>query len=383
MRVGLITGEFAPMQGGVGDFSRELSKALADLGHEVYILTRVGCGADDLPPECYLDPVIDRWGWSLARRVRRWVKAHDLEVINLQYQAAAFGLHPAVNLLPGRMAGAPLAVTFHDLKVPYLFPKAGPLRWWTVLTLARRAAGVIVTNREDQLTLERGRSVGRLALIPIGSNIAAQPPAGYDRAAWRERWGVRPDETLLAYFGFLNESKGGEDLIETLHWLRNKEIPAKLLMVGGRTGSSDATNQAYADRIDALISRLGVQDLVLWTGYTSAQEVSANLLSADACLLPYRDGASFRRGSFMAALAHGLPIITTTPAVDLHQLRHRRNVYLAPPAAPVAYGEAVATLREDSALRERLAAGASALAQEFGWESIATLTAGVFADLTA
>jgi len=382
MNIGIITGEYPPMQGGVGDFTRELSRALADLGHQVHILTRAGCHAGGLPSTCTLHPEIKRWDWSLARRVRRWVKANKLQVVNLQYQAAAYNMHPAVNLLPGRLAGAPLVVTFHDLNVPYLFPKAGGvLRWWSVLALARRASGVIVTNREDQLQLEERRSIRWLAVIPIGSNITPSPPADYDRAVWRARWGVRPEETLLGYFGFLNKSKGGEDLIQTLHRLRKKGVPAKLMMVGGRVGSSDPTNQAYAEQIDILIARLRLKGQVLWTGYTSPEQVSANLLAADVCLLPYRDGISFRRGSFMAALAHGLPVVTTTPAVELPELKHRRNIYLVPPAAPVALAEAVVTLRENPTLREELAAGSLALARAFRWDSIAVATMEMFENL--
>jgi glycosyltransferase involved in cell wall biosynthesis len=379
MRIGLLTGEYAPMQGGVGDFSRELSLALAQLGHEVHILTRVGCRPDGLIAGCTLAPEIQRWSWSVSSQISRWVGKHDLEIVNLQYQAAAFDMHPAVNLLSSRAVGVPMAVTFHDLKVPYLFPKAGPLRWWAVLALARRASGVIVTNREDQLALERHRLVPRPVVIPIGSNITPAPPPGYQRAAWRERWGVGADETLLGYFGFLNESKGGEDLIHMMDKLR--ERPIRLMMIGGRTGSSDPSNQAYADGIDALISRLGLGERIIWTGYTAPAEVSANLLATDICLLPYRDGVSFRRGSFMAALAHGLPIITTTPAVELPELRHRENIYLTPPAAPEALVAAVTALQRDNRLREELARGAHTLAGRFRWGSIADSTVELFGEL--
>jgi len=41
MRIVLITGEFPPMQGGMGDFTNELGKALAELGHEVHVITSV------------------------------------------------------------------------------------------------------------------------------------------------------------------------------------------------------------------------------------------------------------------------------------------------------------------------------------------------------
>jgi glycosyltransferase involved in cell wall biosynthesis len=367
------------MQGGVGDFSRELSVALAHLGHEVHILTRVGCRPDGLVAGCALAPEIRRWGWSLGGRIGRWARENDLEIVNLQYQAAAFDMHPAVNLLSSRALGIPLVVTLHDLKVPYLFPKAGPLRWQAVLALARRASGVIVTNREDQLALEAYHFARRPAVIPIGSNITPTPPPGFDRAAWRGRWGVGSEETLLGYFGFLNESKGGEDLVQALDRLR--ERPIKLMMIGGRTGSSDPSNQAYADRIDALVHRLDLQERVIWTGYTTPAEVSANLLSTDLCLLPYRDGASFRRGSFMAALAHGLPIITTTPAVELPELSHGGNIYLVPPAAPEALAAAVTVLQREEELRERLARGARALAQNFRWDAIARSTSQLFREL--
>ena len=39
MHIGIITGEFPPMEGGVGDYTLELSTALVDSGHTVDILT--------------------------------------------------------------------------------------------------------------------------------------------------------------------------------------------------------------------------------------------------------------------------------------------------------------------------------------------------------
>jgi glycosyltransferase involved in cell wall biosynthesis len=383
MRIGIVTGEFPPMQGGVGDFTRELSTALSVVGHQVFVLAPVGSRWENAPAGCTLHATVGHWNWSLAGRLRRWVRASGLDLVDLQYQAAAYGMHPALNLLPPSLSGAPLVVTFHDLKVPYLFPKAGRLRWVAIRRLAQQAAGVIVTNREDRLRLEGVRATERLAVIPIGSNIPAQPPAGYDRAAWRAKWGVSPEETLLGYFGFLNESKGGEELIEALYRLHEARIPVKLLMIGGRTGSSDATNRAYADQIDMLIARRGVQDRIMRTGYVPAEAVSAAFLAADICVLPYRDGISFRRGSLMAALAHGRPIVATQPAVELPELRHKQNVYLVAPCNPLALAEAIIVLREDPVLRAQLAAGAEALARNFRWDAIAQATADFFQRLRA
>ena len=88
------------------------------------------------------------------------------------------------------------------------------------------------------------------------------------------------------------------------------------MMVGGGLGSSDPTNRATARALDALADELGVSAELIWTGYLEPPEVSAALLSADMAVLPYADGASFRRGSLLAVLAHGLPVITTTPGTS-------------------------------------------------------------------
>ena len=420
MRIGLITGEFPPMQGGVGDFTHELGQALATLGHEVHVLTSTSHNPQYATRNTTIvHRSVRDWGWGCWRDIIRLDDALRFDILNIQYQTAAYGMHPAINLLPLRLRlssmrsrldrnrpdrptgtsaypfirsaeGHPLTViTFHDLKVPYLFPKAGPLRWWVNLVLARWSDAVIITNTEDFARLSTYSFIRSLSLIPIGSNISPEPPADYDRESWRSNRGIEPDDLLLSYFGFLNESKGAETLVRALDRLAqsasNLQYPIsniQLMMVGGRVGSSDPTNVAYLKRIEGLIEELGLTDRVLWTGYTPQPEVSANLLASDICVLPYRDGASFRRGSFMAALAHGLPIVSTRPRVDVPELRHGENILLVPPDTPVALAEAIAKLAEDARLRRRLGEGAARLAQGFTWEKIAEKTEALYEEIS-
>ncbi len=394
MRIGLITGEYPPDQGGVGDFTHELGQALATLSHEIHVITSA---SHNLQPETRNSVVVHRsihgWGWDCWRDISRLHDALHFDVLNTQYQTAAYGMHSAINLLPLRLrTGTELCphtvVTFHDLKAPYLFPKAGHLRWWVNLVLARWSDAVVATNAEDFARLSTYSFIRSLSLIPIGSNISPEPPADYDREAWRADRGLKPDDLLLSYFGFLNESKGGETLVRALARLvqstSNIQYPIsniQLMMVGGKIGSSDPTNVAYLKKIEGLIEELGLTDEVFWTGYTPQPEVSANLLASDVCVLPYRDGASFRRGSFMAALAHGLPIVSTRPKVDVPELRHGENILLVPPDAPVALAEAIARLAVDAGLRRRLGEGAARLTQDFTWGKIAEKTETLYEEI--
>ena len=384
MRIGIVTGEYPPDQGGIGDFTCELGQALAGQGHEAHVITNLA----RLPESraCSLDlkvhRVISGWGWSCWRQIIRLQNTYHFDVLDVQYQAAAYRMHPAVNALPWRLAqrgGPPVAVTFHDLRVPYLFPKAGPLRWQAVLRLARWSSGVIVTNREDEVRLDAANLRTPVARIPIGSNIAPRLPPGYRRRAWRLRWGIGPEDVLLGYFGFLNERKGGEDLIETLSALMVRDISAHLLFVGGRVGTSDPTNARYAERVDGLIARRGLAGRVHRTGFVSGEEVSAALMAADVCVMPYRDGVSLRHGSLHACLAHGQAIVTTRPAEQPPEFVDGENLLLAPPRDAEALADGVMRVVTDNELRARLRAGAAALAQTFTWDRIAARTADFLA----
>ena len=185
MRIGLIAGEYPPMQGGLGDYTHEIAHEFALAGHEPHVITLSAAGAPplEISEGVTVHRTMPAWNWQTGRRLAALQHMHKLDVFNLQYQAAAYQMHPAINLLPSWLnKRVPTVVTFHDLKVPYLFPKAGPLRRRAVLGMARHAAAAVVTNIEDYEDLGRER-IGNVHLIPIGSNIAPADLTGFDVSA--------------------------------------------------------------------------------------------------------------------------------------------------------------------------------------------------------
>ncbi len=403
LRIGLVTGEFPPMEGGVGAFTEQLARALAALGHEVNIITSRRARPSPNPSQgevggsggglaslfqpidlgyARLYPRVGRWRWPSLSTVADIAVRHDLEVVNLQYQAAAFNMRSAaINYLPWRLRGvAPTVVTFHDLRVPYLFPKAGGLRPRVVRALAARSTGCIATNAADFRVLQ-GWTDDPVRQIPIGSNIDAYEPNHVEIAEVRESVRLDAGDVLLGYFGFLNETKGADTLIEALARLDGRY---HLVFIGGQTGASDPTNnEVFLRDLRHQIDRLGLGARVHWTGFLSSTRVSAHLAAADLMVMPYRDGVSLRRGTLMAVLAHGRPLITTAPADPTPELRHGENVWLVPPGDPTALAEAVATLTAESSRRDQLGRAARALAGQFAWPVIAAQTADFFAELVA
>jgi glycosyltransferase involved in cell wall biosynthesis len=377
MKLLLVAGEFPPMQGGLGDFSCRLATALAKQGCDISAFVPSAA----VPCEPLPFPVLPRagrWGWQDLARLAGLLRRYDL--VNLQYQAAAYAMRVPIHFLPlvCRVLGVPLVTTFHDLRVPYLFPKAGRLRAEAIRGLLRGSAAAILTNEED---LEAARMIApatRLQLVRIGSNVE---PAAFDadlRLSLRRQWGCREDATVVSYFAFLNASKGALDLVQAAAKLRAAGVDLWLAFIGGQTGASDPSNVAYAQQVQQAIDELGLRERAIFTGYLEPAALSAALYASDICALPYRDGASYRRGSLMAALAHGLPVVTTTPAVNTPGLSEGENIRLVPPADPAALATAIAQLATDASERARLSRAAKTLSRRFAWDTIARETLDVY-----
>lgn len=388
-RVLLISAEYPPVPGGVGDYTARLAESLAGAGVSVAVLTSL---SSDAGPNGAVTvyPIIRRWDWSLARRARAAIEEFQPDLLHLQYQTGMYGMHPAIAILPtwlSRMASAqsrrgfPFVTTFHDLRHPYLFPKAGPLRACVTRHLARASTRSIATNGADAALLRRWRA--NSALIPIGSNIpvAAVREAG----AIRARYAVPAGAILLTTFGLMNRSKGIETAIEALALLRREGTEAYLLLIGAGAGVNDPTNRMTEDAVDRQCEAMGLTAFVRKTGRLPAAAVAAALAASDVCLLPYHDGASPRRGSLLAALAQGIPVVTTTPAPGVYDglppFRNGEVARCVPAGDARAIAAGVRAILRDDALAARLRVGAATYAARFAWPVIAARTLALYETL--
>lgn len=370
MHIGIISGEYPPMQGGVGAYTHILAHELTRQGQSVALLSTQDAHENTLPIH-----TVRRWNPGSLRDVRQWVQAEKPDIINIQYQTAAYGMSPFIHFIPDIIRAVPVVTTFHDLRFPYLFPKAGPLRPWIVRHLAHSSAGVIVTNPEDAQQIA---SIPH-QMIPIGSNIRAELPASYDREAWRSKAGVKPDDYLLAHFGLINRSKGLHILLHSLADLHHHGIPARLLIIGGTAGSSDPTNVTYTQEIEDQIKREHLTDFIHRTGYIEDEAVVSGYLSAaDVVVLPFLDGASYRRGSLMAAVQYGCAIVTTTPQIPTAAFVDGVNMRFVPANDPHALADTLKQLRDEPDQRQTLGSGTFQLRQLFDWSQIAADTIAYF-----
>ena len=370
MKIGLISGEFPPMPGGVGDFTRSLAESLCDHGHEVHILSRSGSTSANLNVSA-----VRGWGPRSLPAIRAWARHLGLDIVNLQYQTAAFDMSPYIHFLPAAL-GTALVTTFHDLRYPYLFPKAGRLRDWIVKRLAHSSAGVITTNHEDDIRLSR---LPNRRLIPIGSSI---PRANCsDSAAFAARWRepAKANRFVLGHFGFVKSVKGIDYLIEALATLRSAGHDLRLLFIGARRNNVDSKEDAdYLRALEDRIEQLGLADAIDWTGYLTDREVAACFQAIDLMALPFTDGASYRRSSLIAAIHSGCAILTTEPSVPVAPFVHGANLWLVPRCSADALTGAILQLMSDREKLKRLRTGAVKLRAQFDWNVIARETVAFY-----
>lgn len=401
LSVCLLAGEFPPAVGGIADYTALLADGLTGRGANVTVFAhRPANSARSL--EKGASPAhsvrwVDGWGPGTIAGLARFLRSARCDIVHLQYQAASFAaarlMHGLPVLLRSLGVRARFVTTFHDRRAPYLFPKAGRVRPLALRALTRFSDGTIYTDPSDLIRTRRGP---RSAWIPIGANVWPVEPV--DRARARARWGFREDEAVVAYFGFLNASKGARDLLHAMTLLMNDSgaYPARLFFIGEEIGSSDSTNERTARELWAEAERLGLGSRIVRTGWLDAAETSQALSAADVAALPYVDGASLRRGSLLACLAHGLPVVTTRPAPALlldreslvapferqeeYQLDHR-VAELVPPGDSSALAGAIRALLKDPDRRDSLGRKGRGLAERLSWPAIARATISFYARL--
>ena len=215
MRVILVTGEIPPHPGGIGNYTAQLARKLAETGLNTTVL------AVDSP----LDSTLERdpgynlvrlskpWGRTANNWIRKLAGLDECTWVHVQYQTGAFNMNPGINLAARgwQKRGLRVAWTYHDLLPPYLFPKIGKrARDWVTLRPARFSQAVISTNPGDCARLQ---AAGFPAWeIPIPSLLPVNTSTAKELSAIRKSYGVPSEDLLLGHVGLALAWQGRTDL---------------------------------------------------------------------------------------------------------------------------------------------------------------------------
>jgi glycosyltransferase involved in cell wall biosynthesis len=157
----------------------------------------------------------------------------------------------------------------------------------------------------------------KIGLVPIPPNIA--PPQDNDihghitpahHAVEELAAARRAGRLIVGHFGSIYPRKRSDRILEITAELKRRGHDVLLAYIGDFIRGSDDIQDVFTRRI----ADLGLADDVLITGYIESHaEVYAALRETDILVYAFADGLSSRRGSVLAALLSGRPVIVNRP----------------------------------------------------------------------
>jgi glycosyltransferase involved in cell wall biosynthesis len=306
-------------------------------------------------------------GWrralrSLRRRARGWYRAWVLvQYTALAWSARGFPRRFLRILKIVKDAGAHVAVVYHDSE-PYQGARAIDwLRRQAQLRVMREAIEVsdaaIFTLPPENLSWIKSLQ-GKAVFIPVGANLHASEASG------SEKHGAKDGKLTIAVFGVTGGEPGRKEIESIAEAVRfaDERIKKLRLVVFGRN------SQGAEPELRMALRDTGVEVQVL--GVLPETEVAQTLFSSDV-LLFVRGPISTQRGSAIAGIACGLPVIAsegpqTTPPIT------QAGLALYSPRRQGDLGDALVRVLGDEHYRTSLAQRSwLAQAQYFSWSVIA------------
>jgi rfaE bifunctional protein nucleotidyltransferase chain/domain len=373
----MVVPTFPPDQCGVGDYTCQLALQLHRVGHRVVVVST----RRDVPADVPFDfrPLIANWHFPDMKTILDVVEEVHPDVVHIQYHNEDYDAVEMISALPLCVREAHpeslVVATLHNTRSFTFAPRL------TMGVFMRFCDWLVITNDADRdvLLREHPAQAHKYSVIPAAGGMPC--PAGVLaerealRAALRHDLRLADRVFLLGYFGFINEEKGIESLLVAMRELRTAGFPAHLLLVGGLHADREVEISPYHDTLVRAIDALALGDAVGVTGYLDADAASRRLVGLDLAVLPFRDGLTTKRSSFLSVLSHDVPVLSTRGPHLPPSIRHGGNTYLVPAGDPEPTGKALARavgeLADDPGLRQRIRAGGRKLFEDiFAWDPI-------------
>lgn len=312
----ILTGEYPPGCGGVGDYTVLLAEALAASGAGVSVFRPPAAAAAPDVPGVSVVTLPDRFGRASRAELDRVLDGSRMRVL-VQYVPNVFGMR-GLNvpwcrwlLHRARRRGTDVRVMFHE---PYFYFSWRRPHWNALAVGQRLMAGLLLrASREIYVSTDSWRRyLGNLVpagspvpiTLPIPSTVPRHSPDDRIRSR-RAILGLTGSRRVVGHFGTYG-ALIAPMLRERLVGLLTAESMACAVCIGD--GSRDFVR-------DLLERHPRLSGRVLAFGRMPGSEAAASIAACDLLLQPYPDGVTTRRTSTMAALLNGTPVVTTSGAL--------------------------------------------------------------------
>ncbi|RLI12685.1 glycosyltransferase family 1 protein [Candidatus Bathyarchaeota archaeon] len=382
MRICMLTWEFPPrIVGGIARHCLALSKALAKLGHEVYVVTLEFPGAplfEDINGIKVYRVLIELGHpnfiiWTFLFNHFMEKKVADLSE-NIEFDI--IHIHDWLTAKAGisskHFLNKPLISTIHSteegrsrgLHNPDSFLIDG-IEWW----MTYEARQVIVCSNSVKWEVESHFSLphDKVTVIPNGIEVSSFN-LNINREEVKRRYGIKPNERIILFVGRLVPQKGVDTLIKAVPLIVQQHRDVRILIAG------DGWSRNY---LEELARSMGLGDRIRFLGFISDWELEDLMVTADVLVVP----SIYEPFGIVAleGMAAGTPVVATNIGGLSEIIEHDRTGVLVYPEDPGSIAWGINKVLSDPKYADWLVRNARRKVRKaYSWEAIAKRTVEVY-----
>ena len=313
MKILQVIPYFTPKRGGDVNVVYNLSKHLAERGHEVTIFTtdfefdkgyiQSLDGVRVVPFHCIANIGMMLISPKMKKQLKKEIRDFDIiHMHNFRSYQNVVAHHYA------QKCNIPYILQAHGSVLPF-FQKQRRKKIFDLFfgyKILRDASKVIaLTKTEAEQYKKMGVDENKIEIVPNGIDLSE-----YDnlpkRGEFRRKYLIKDEEKIVLFVGRLHKSKGIDLLVKTFADVSKDLNNVRLVLVGPDDG--------YLPALEELIKTLKVDNKVVFTGFVSNEEKMAAFVDADVFVTPSFSGFPV---TFLEACACGMSIITTNNGDEL------------------------------------------------------------------
>ena len=298
----LISPDFPPARGGVADHTLRLAHELSRRGGVAVLTSAANKSVQPFPVHAEIKDWTDQQ--TLERVLETLAPTAVLLWQYVPHMYGRGGVNPALGktLRALQRRGRAQLVLAHEIAAPlsprphHLWYALNHRRQWRHILASADAVGISSEAWLEEWRAREPRRAEKLFLAPSPSAIPVAPVAATPARDWRTSQQLPENCRVLTYFGTIGANKQFDWVRAAWERAQTAGRPVALAVAGGAT---EITVPA------------ALRPLFRPLGYLPADHVSRLLHATDMLALPFIDGVSERRTSFMAGLSHGCAVATT------------------------------------------------------------------------
>ena len=304
-----ISGSYPENPEGIAAGAKVLLDAMAEAaGKEKFVLltTNTPVITEHIQESSLVDyELMDNWKMSAVNKKRFYhlLDKYPIDVIHMEYPGDLYGKTFLASFIPllvkkynnKNQKNISCNVRLHE------FTRARFLRKLAILPILWFADSVYVPAQKDREVTSK-LAHGNVKETIIGTNIEVVSDELVDS-----------DKKVISYFGSVYPGKGIEHMLSLWKSIHDADIKDRYrFKIIGDIGTEPSNHFSdYHKQVWDWIDQYGLRDIVEVTGYISDERVSEEIQHTAIATLLYEDGLTLRRGSFLAYLSHGIPIVTS------------------------------------------------------------------------